>query len=87
MTGSLFNKDIKFFLERYINYDSGKYLSHSFRAGIASMMALAGYGDEDIMQQGRWISRAFLTYCKMGRANRLPEQRELARTLSEITKK
>jgi hypothetical protein len=34
-TGNLFNKDIKSLLGRYVNYDEGRFLSHSFRAGYA----------------------------------------------------
>ena len=58
-TGNQFNKDIKSLLGQYINYDEKKYLSHSFRAGLASMMASAGYTDAEIMRQGRWHSRNF----------------------------
>lgn len=57
LTGNRFNKEIKALLGKYINYDEKKYLSHSFRAGMASMMAAAGMRDEDIMRQGRWHSR------------------------------
>ena len=53
MTGKQFNKDIKSVLGKIINYDENKYLSHSFRAGLASMMAASGYSDEEIMRQGR----------------------------------
>ena len=41
-TGNDFNKDIKTLLGEHINYDEKRYLSHSFRAGMASMMASAG---------------------------------------------
>ena len=85
LTGRDFNKNVKQLLGQYINYDEKKYTSHSFRAGVASMMALAGYKDEDIMRQGRWNSRAFLLYCKTGRVNRLREQRDLAKTLSDLS--
>ena len=67
-----------------INYDENKYLSHSFRAGLASMMAAAGYRDEEIMRQGRWHSKAFQLYCKTGRASRLREQRDLAKKVSNL---
>lgn len=82
MTGSQFNKDIKSVLGKVINYDENKYLSHSFRAGLASMMAASGYNDEEIMRQGRWHSRAFQLYCKTGRASRLKEQRDLAKKVA-----
>ena len=82
MTGNLFNKELKALLGKYVNYDEKKYLSHSFRSGFASMMASAGYSDEEIMRQGRWHSKAFLLYCKTGRSTRLREQRELAHALS-----
>ena len=85
LSGSIFNTELKALLGKYFNYDEGKYLSHSFRAGMASMMALAGYTDETIMRQGRWNSNAFLVYCKTGRANRLRDQRELARNLASIS--
>ena len=87
MTGAFFNMELKSLLGKYFNYDAGKYLSHSFRAGMASMMALAGYTDEAIMRQGRWNSSAFLVYCKTGRANRLRDQRELARNLANVANK
>ena len=82
--GCQFNKDIKSVLGKVINYDENKYLSHSFRAGLASMMAAAGYRDEEIMRQGRWHSKAFQLYCKTGRASRLREQRDLARKVSSM---
>ena len=66
MTGRLFNREVKNLLGKIINYDKKRYLSHSFRARMASIMAAAGCWDEDIMRQGRWNSRAFLLYCKMG---------------------
>ena len=83
-TGAQFNRDLKQLLGEYINYDKNKFLSHSFRAGMASMMALAGYRDEEIMRQGRWNSCAFKLYCKTGRATRLREQRDLARNLINV---
>ena len=81
-SGACFNKELKSLLGPYIDYDKRKILSHSFRAGMASMMALAGYQDHEIMRQGRWHSDAFRVYCKTGRANRLKEQRDLARALA-----
>ena len=84
MTGKQFNKDIKSVLGKVINYDENRYLSHSFRAGLASMMAASGYSDVEIMRQGRWHSRAFQLYCKTGRASRLKEQKDLAMKITKL---
>ena len=84
LTGANLNAEIRTLLGPYIDYNKRKFLSHSFRAGMASMMALAGYKDEEIMRQGRWNSDAFKVYCKTGRANRLKEQRDLARVFANI---
>ena len=81
-TGALFNTHLKQLLGKYVNYDKNKFLSHSFRAGLASMMASSGYEDSIIMRQGRWNSQAFKIYCKTGRGTRLKEQRDLARTIT-----
>ena len=82
ITGKEFNKELKTLLSPHINYNDKKFLSHSFRSGFASMMAEAGYSDEEIMRQGRWHSQAFLAYCKTGRGSRMKEQRDLARKLT-----
>ena len=82
MTGGLFNKELRSLLGVHINYDHHKFLSHSFRAGYASMMAAAGYTDSEIMRQGRWHSEAFKAYCKTGRGGRLKEQGYIARRLA-----
>ena len=41
-TGNQFNKDVKNMLGQHVDYNERKYLSHSFRAGLANMMAAAG---------------------------------------------
>ena len=57
-------------------------LSHSFRAGIPTLMARAGYSDAEIQRQGRWRSSAFLSYCKLGRASRWKDQLTLTKSIS-----
>ena len=84
LTGASFNKELKGLGGQFINYDEKKYLAHSFRSGFASMMAEAGYSDQEIMRQGRWHLQAFLAYCKTGRGSRMKEQRDLARKLTQI---
>ena len=41
-TGADFNKELKKHLGEFIDYDQKRFLSHSFRAGMASMMATNG---------------------------------------------
>ena len=86
MSGSLFNRDLKNLLGKYIDYSKGKITTHSFRSGFASFMAEAGYKDEEIMRQGRWHSEAFKVYCKTGRGSRMREQRDLARKIASMMK-
>ena len=51
-------------LTKGISKPGGKrILSHSFRSGIPTLMARAGYSDGEIQRQGRWRSSAFLAYC------------------------
>ena len=59
-------------------------LSHSFRSGIPTLMARAGYQDHEIKRQGRWRSTAFLAYCKLGRASRWKDQLTLAKPISSL---
>ena len=44
--------------------------NHSFRAGVATLMAAHGYPEQDIMAAGRWKSGAFLAYAKLPRLHR-----------------
>ena len=69
-----FNSALKTLLQDSIKYDEGKITAHSFRAGVATTMARLGYGEEMIKLQGRWLSQAYLRYCKQGRVNRLEDQ-------------
>ena len=83
-TGKEFNLDLKKLLGKHLDYRKGKILSHSFRAGLATMMAQNGYSDEDIMRTGRWNSSAFLAYCKLGRVRRMAVSQELAARLANV---
>ena len=83
-TGKEFNIDLKKLLGKHLDYNKGKILSHSFRSGLATMMAKCGYSDEDIMRTGRWSSSAFLAYCKLGRVKRMAVAQELATRLSKL---
>ena len=45
-------------------------------------MARLGYGEDMIQLQGRWVSQAYLRYCKRGRVNRLEDQFNLFSSLA-----
>ena len=60
-----FNNDLKKLLGPHIRY--GTVSGHSFRAGLSSLMAGAGFKEEEVQMIGRWSSSAFLRYVKKGR--------------------
>ena len=84
LTPAEFNTCLKELLSDKVNYTEGIVASHSFRAGIASVMAKLGYKDNDIQIQGRWRSDCFLKYLKLGRATRLADQYTLASKISGV---
>ena len=77
LTGAKFNTILKLHFSKYINYKVGKITSHSFRAGMASLLGTLGYSDEDIQAVGRWSSRAFLDYIKLPRTHRLAMAKQI----------
>ena len=78
-TGREFNKDLAELTAEITEGTTGVIRSHSFRAGVASEMGLAGFSDSQIMSTGRWSSSAFLAYCKLPRSKRLKFQNELVK--------
>jgi hypothetical protein len=69
-TGRKLNKILKELLKDHMTYASGKVTTHSFRSGIASMMAARGFAEDDIKAIGRWSSRAYEVYIKHPRTRR-----------------
>jgi integrase len=70
LTGSELNKLLKRLLSDLVDYRKGSITAHSFRSGLASLMAEKGMSDEDIQIAGRWSSRAFERYIKLPRTAR-----------------
>ena len=69
-TGRMFNSDIKVLLKGKIDHSLRPLTTHSFRAGMATMMARACCSDEQIQLAGRWSSDAFKLYIKTARPQR-----------------
>ena len=82
ITKSQFNKILRKLLKHIDGYQD--VAGHSFRRGVPSLMARAGYSDEMIARQGRWRSNAFELYTCTGRGSRLEEQHALHATLSRM---
>ena len=61
----------------------GPLTSHSFRVGLATMMAKAGCPDKDIQLTGRWTSTAFKSYVKTARPNRAALAASIWNTLAQ----
>lgn len=70
LTGNKLNKILKEILGDLIDYKKGSISTHSFRSGLASLMAEKGMTDEEIQIIGRWSSRAFERYIKLPRTER-----------------
>ena len=70
LTGRKLNEFLRKCLEDVIPYEEGFVSSHSFRSGMASLMANLGYTDSQIKAIGRWSSRAFEDYIKLPRRKR-----------------
>lgn len=71
ITGKWLNGVLKSLLEPYVDYSKGKITTHSFRAGIPTMLAAAGHDDEEIKKVGRWSSNAMESYLKLERTKRV----------------
>jgi hypothetical protein len=80
LTGRKLNSIVRQLLEKHIDYSKGKVSSHSFRAGMASLLAEKGFEEEEIKITGRWNSRAFECYTKLPRTKR----EEISRKLGAI---
>jgi integrase len=70
LTGQNLNNILKMVLKEVVDYRRGSITSHSFRSGLASLMAEKGMSDEEIQIAGRWSSRAFERYIKLPRTCR-----------------
>jgi integrase len=71
LTGTRMNRLIDQLLNPYVDRNIGKFNSHSFRIGLASMLANAGLPDDELQAIGRWSSRAFEVYLKLKRTKRM----------------
>ena len=63
-----FNAILKRLLGEHLEY--GKITCHSFRCGLASLLAENRFSDEDIRAIGRWDSAPFMVYIKKPRLTR-----------------
>ena len=82
-TGRMFNQDLKQLLMGKLDLSLGPLTSHSFRAGLATMMAKAGFPDKEIQLTGRWTSTAFKSYVKTARPKRAALAASIWNTLAE----
>ena len=75
VTGKSLNKFIKEACGDLKEYPGDSYVAtHSFRAGIASILGSMGVEEEKIQSVGRWASNAWLIYAKQGRSIRKQDQ-------------
>ena len=83
-SGRDFNRDLRLILVGVVDYSLGPLTSHSFRAGLATWMAKAGYSDDQIQMTGRWKSEAFKRYIKTARVARAAQAADLVLRLARV---
>jgi integrase len=71
LTGTRMNRLIDQLLNPFVDKSIGKFNAHSFRIGLASMLANAGLPDDELQAIGRWSSRAFEVYLRLKRTKRM----------------
>ena len=65
------NRLIDQLLNPFVDKSMGKFNAHSFRIGLASMLANAGLPDDELQAIGLWSSRAFEVYLRLKRTKRM----------------
>ena len=80
LTGKKLNFYLKQFLGKHLDYKRGSITSHSFRAGLTSLVAKLGFTELEIQALGRWSSEAYSAYIKLPRTRRL----EMARRIGNL---
>jgi hypothetical protein len=75
ITSASFNRIIR---ERLQGVLKERITTHSFRTGAASRMGQFGMSDKDVKAAGRWGSRAFETYLRLPRTNRMVVARKIS---------
>lgn len=78
LTLNRLNRCLNMFLN--CHFKQGKISGHSFRAGLVSMFAKLGYDSFKLKQIGRWSSRAYKCYVKLGQTKRF----QMANTISNV---
>lgn len=78
LTGSKFNLWLESLLSGHIDYDIGKFTSHSFRIGLATTLATLGFSEDNIKEVGRWSSNAWELYAKLPRVKRADIAKRIA---------
>ncbi len=71
LTGTRMNRLIDQLLNPFVDKSIGKFNAHSFRIGLASMLANTGLPDDELQAIGRWSSRAFEVYLRLKRTKRM----------------
>lgn len=77
-TGSKFSKWLRDTLAGHVDYECGKFTSHSFRIGLATTLASLGFLVDDIKEAGRWSSNAWELYAQLPRVKRAAIAKKIA---------
>ena len=76
-TGRDLNNYLAIFTKKFFPEANGKFTSHSFRIGLASVLGKLGHTDQEVQAAGRWSSRAHEAYLRLPRTKRFNVAREI----------
>jgi len=79
LTSRKLNKILRELLRPHFSSKYGKFTTHSFRAGVPSMLAARGADEKEIKASGRWTSTAVQAYIKKPRTTRIAVAKKIAR--------
>ena len=84
----LTSRKLNLLLDKYINEKLGftwkKLTTHSFRSGLVSLFGSLGVSESKLKDIGRWSSRAYLLYVKLGRSSRAEMNERFINYLKDI---
>ena len=85
-TKQMFNEDLKILFADVIDYSKHRIQTHSFRSGLTTFLARAGFTEDELKIIGRWSSASYMAYVKQGRAMNRKKMQFMCDQISLLSK-